>query len=63
MCGKKILADRKKTLAYISKKVPLKIFCLPDHIKRRLRRMMSNAGNFMTGVIYYWWGPNYKWMK
>ena len=46
---KKILADRKKTLAYISKKVPLKNFCLPDHIKGACDLMMSNAGNFITG--------------
>ncbi len=47
---KKILADRKKTLAYISKKVPLKNFCLPDHIKGACDLLMSNAGNFMTGA-------------
>lgn len=47
--GKKIIANRKKTLAYISKKVPLKNFCLPEHIKGACDLMMSNAGNFMTG--------------
>lgn len=46
---KKIKKDKKGTLNYIKKNVPLNDFCKPEQIKDLCDYLLSNSGDFITG--------------
>ena len=46
---KKIKKDKKGTLKYIKKNVPLNDFCKPEQIKDLCDYLLSNSGDFITG--------------